>query len=72
LKTEAKIQLSKSAVSDPDQAYMLNEFIRYLEHESASVSEFEQMGKEWVEACKLYFAKSKIDKKSPIGAAGCK
>ncbi len=69
LKTEAKIQLSKSAVSDPDQAYMLNEFIRYLEHESAGVSEFEQMGKEWVEACKLYFAKSKIDKKSPIGAA---
>lgn len=69
LKTEAKIQLSKSAVSDPDQAYMLEEYVRYLEHDSAGVSEFEQMGKDWVEACKLYFAKSKLDKKSPMGAA---
>ncbi|WP_201258030.1 hypothetical protein [Syntrophotalea acetylenivorans] len=69
LQTEAKIQLSKSAVSDPDQAYMLNEYVRYLEHDSAGVSEFEQMGKEWVEFCKLYFAKSKLDKKSPIAAA---
>ncbi|MCG8382163.1 MAG: hypothetical protein MJA28_08105 [Gammaproteobacteria bacterium] len=66
LETEAKIQLSKSAVSDPDQAYMLNEYVRYLEHDSAGVSEFEQMGKEWVEACKLYFAKSTLDKKSPL------
>lgn len=69
LMTEAKIQLSKSAVSDPDQAYMLDEFVRYLEHDSSGVSEFEQMSKEWVEACKLYFAKSKLDKRSPVGAA---
>lgn len=69
LKTEAKIQLSKSAVSDPDQAYMLDEYVRYLEHESAGVSEFEQMGKEWVEACRLYFAKSTLQKKSPLGVA---
>lgn len=69
LQTEAKIQLLKSAVSDPDQAYMLDEFVRYLEHDSAGVSEFEQMGKEWVEACRLYFAKSKLQRKSPLGAA---
>ena len=64
LETEAKIQLSKSMVSDPDQAYMLDEYVRFLEHESAGVSEFEQMGKDWVEACKIYFAKSKLTKKS--------
>jgi len=69
LKTEAKIQLSKSVVSDPDQAYMLDEYVRFLEHESAGVSEFAQMGKEWVEACKLYYAKSKLDKKSPLAFA---
>lgn len=69
LQTEAKIQLSKSAVSDPDQAYMLSEYVRYLENDAAGVSEFDQMGKEWVEAGKLYFAKSKLDKKSPMGAA---
>jgi len=66
LETEAKIQLSKSAVSDPDQAYFLAEYVRYLEHDSAGVSEFQQMGQEWVEACKLIYSKSKIDKKSPI------
>ncbi|MDY6943272.1 MAG: hypothetical protein SVU69_09705 [Pseudomonadota bacterium] len=69
LETEAKIQLSKSVVSDPDQAYMLEEYVRYLEHDSSGVTEFEQMRKEWVEACKLYFAKSKLDKRSSIGAA---
>jgi hypothetical protein len=69
LKTEAKIQLSRSAVSDPDQAYMLSEYVRYLEHDSAGISEFEQMGKEWVEACKLYFAKSHLEKKNPMGIA---
>lgn len=69
LKTEAKIQLSKSTVSDPDQAYMLEEYVRYLEHDSAGVSEFEQMGKEWVEVCKLLFAKSRLEKKSPLGPA---
>lgn len=69
LKTEAKIQLSKSAVSDPDQAYILDEYVRFLEHDSAGVSEFEQMRKEWVDACKLYFAKSRVDKSSPVGAA---
>ncbi len=69
LETEAKIQLSKSAVSDPDQAYILQEYVRYLEHDSAGISEFEQMGKEWVEACKLYFAQSTPDKKSPLISA---
>lgn len=69
LKTEAKIQLSKSAVSDPDQAYILEEYVRYLEHEVSGVSEFDQMGVEWVEACKIYFAKSKLDRKSQLGAA---
>jgi hypothetical protein len=69
LKTESKIQLSKIAVSDPDQAYILDEYVRFLEHDSAGVSEFEQMGKEWVDACKLYFAKSKVDKNSPAAAA---
>lgn len=69
LKTEAKIQLSRSAVSDPEQAYILDEYVRYLEHDTAGVSDFDQMGKAWVEACKLYFAKSQLDRNSPIGAS---
>ncbi|MEL6869688.1 MAG: hypothetical protein AAFO81_07800 [Pseudomonadota bacterium] len=69
LMTEAKIQLSKSAISDPDQAYMLAEYVRYLEHDTAGVHEFDQMGREWVDACKLLFAKSVLDKNSPLGPA---
>lgn len=69
LKTEAKIQLSKSVVSDPDQAYILREYVRYLDHTAAGVNEFNQMGKDWVEVCKLYFAKSKLNNSSPMGAA---
>ena len=69
LKTEAKIQLAECAVSDPDQAYMLEEFVRYLEHESVGVSEFERMGKDWVEACRIYFAKSKLPRTSPVCTA---
>lgn len=69
LETEAKIQLERSAISDPDQAYILSEYVRYLENDASGVCKFQQMGKEWVEACKLYFAKSKLDRKSPIGTA---
>lgn len=69
LKTEAKIQLAKSIISDPDQAYMLEEYVRFLEHESSGVTEFQEMGKDWVEACQIYFAKSRVDRKSPIGIA---
>lgn len=69
LKTEAKIQLSKSIISDPDQAYMLDEYVRYLEHSASGVSEFNQMGKDWVEVCKLYFAKSKLNNASAMGTS---
>ena len=68
IETEAKIQLERSAISDPDQAYILSEFVRYLD-DDAGVSGFDQMGKEWVEACKTLFAKSKVDRKSSICTA---
>ncbi len=68
-KTEAKIELAKRAVSDPDQAYVLDEYVRFLEHPAAGVIEFEQMGKRWADTCKLYFAKSRLDRNSPWGAA---
>jgi hypothetical protein len=69
LETEAKIQLSKSAVSDPDQAYMLEEYVRYLEHKSAGVREFNQMSKEWGEACNAYFTKSNLNNEPQKSAA---
>ncbi len=35
-------------VSDPEQAYLLEELIRYLEHPSSGALDFSDMGQHWV------------------------
>jgi hypothetical protein len=35
-------------VSDPEQAYLLNELIRYLEHPKSGALDFDDMGQHWV------------------------
>jgi len=35
-------------VSDPEQAWILNELIRYLEHQASGALDFSDMGKHWV------------------------
>src|SRR5215216_4231284 len=35
-------------VADPDQAWILGELIRYLEHPRSGALEFEDMGQSWV------------------------
>jgi hypothetical protein len=47
--TEALVAQANKAVSDPDQAWILNEFIRYLQHPRSGAAEFEDMGAAWVE-----------------------
>jgi len=47
--TEALVAQANKAVSDPDQAWILNEFIRYLQHPKSGAAEFEDMGGTWVE-----------------------
>ncbi len=47
--TEALVAQANKAVSDPDQAWMLNEFIRYLQHPKSGAAEFEDMGGSWVQ-----------------------
>lgn len=46
--SEAVLQKSHRGVSDPDQAWILGELIRYLEHPRSGALEFEDMGKSWV------------------------
>jgi hypothetical protein len=46
--TEAQIQKEHRGVSDPDQAWILNELIRYLEAPSSGALEFTDMGDSWV------------------------
>lgn len=46
--TEAVIQHRFRGVDDPDQAWVLNELIRYLTDERSGASGFEGMGPDWV------------------------
>jgi hypothetical protein len=46
--TEAVMQRVHRGVSDPDQAWILGELIRYLEHPRSGAMEFEDMGANWV------------------------
>ncbi len=46
--TEAVLQKSHRGVADPDQAWILGELIRYLEHPNAGSVDFRDMGEHWV------------------------
>ena len=46
--TEAVLQKSYRGVADPDQAWILGELIRYLEHPNAGAVDFRDMGGHWV------------------------
>ncbi|GGC79925.1 hypothetical protein GCM10011512_03210 [Tersicoccus solisilvae] len=46
--TEAVVQKEHRGVADPDQAWILGELIRYLEHPRSGALSFEDMGSSWV------------------------
>ncbi|MBT0773806.1 DUF2510 domain-containing protein [Kineosporia sp. J2-2] len=46
--TEAVVQREHRGVADPDQAWILGELIRYLEHDRSGALEFDDMGRDWV------------------------
>jgi hypothetical protein len=46
--TEAILQREHRGVADPDQAWILGELIRYLEHPRSGALEFDDMGASWV------------------------
>lgn len=48
IRTEALVEQSNKSVSDPDQAWILAEFIRYLEHAKSGAIDFDDMGPSWV------------------------
>jgi len=45
---DAVMQKEFRGVADPDQAWILGELIRYLEHRKSGALEFEDMGESWV------------------------
>lgn len=46
--TEAVIERVNRSVADPDQAWILAELIRYLEHPRSGAVDFDDMGSSWV------------------------
>ena len=48
IRTEALVEQANRSVSDPDQAWILAEFIRYLEHPRSGAIDFDDMGPFWV------------------------
>lgn len=46
--SQAVIQKEHRGVSDPDQAWILGELIRYLEHKQSGALDFDDMGADWV------------------------
>jgi hypothetical protein len=47
--SEAVMQKEHRGVADPDQAWILGELIRYMEHPRSGVLEFQDMGTYWVD-----------------------
>ena len=45
--TEAKLIEHKKYISDPEQLFLLNEFIRFLDHPNTGVDRFTSMNKGW-------------------------
>lgn len=45
---EARVVLQHRGVPDPTQAWLLSEFIRYLDHPRSGAATFEDMGANWV------------------------
>src|ERR1700733_13211741 len=48
IRTQALLQQANKVVGDPDQAWILAEFIRYLEHAKSGALDFDDMGPSWV------------------------
>lgn len=46
--TEAVVQARYRGVSDPDQAWILDELLAYMEHPASGAGGFEDMGDKWV------------------------
>ncbi|WP_290697435.1 hypothetical protein [Amphritea sp.] len=60
--SEAEILRSNNHVDDQEQSFMLNEFIRFLEHPSTGVEGFKQMNKGWKAVVKDAVSQIKLQK----------
>lgn len=48
---EAVMWVKYHGVNDPDQAYILEELVRFLQHDSSGVTSFDRMNSSWKDVC---------------------
>jgi hypothetical protein len=66
IKSKAVLLTSEKGVDDPEQAYILNELVRYLDHESSGVSNFNRMPSIWKDLCLAVQNGSKLNRNSEL------
>ena len=64
--THAKLLLMSQEVQNPDQQFLLHEFVRFLDHPSTGVMRFDRMTGDWKNLVASVVAGSPLSKKSDI------
>jgi hypothetical protein len=67
--TEAILLQTGGAIRDPDQAFILREFVRFLSHNSVGVGGFDRMPSQWRDTVTLVKSGGGIAKTSPEAEA---
>lgn len=62
----ASLLANSKEVDDPEQAFLLRELIRYLQHETSGVCEFTSMGPEWKDICAKVQTGAPLSKADPL------
>ena len=62
LESTAILLNENKGVTDPEQAFILSELIRYFQHEESGISSFTKMGKGWKEVCEQIHEGRKLKK----------
>ncbi|MCF6262626.1 MAG: hypothetical protein L3J24_03430 [Xanthomonadales bacterium] len=66
LKSKAILLSGNKGVDDPEQAFILNELVRYLEHPSSGVSALTRMPSTWKDTCNSIQQRVPLNKSSEL------
>lgn len=64
--SKAILITDSNSLNDPEQAYILSELIRYMNHESSGVTSLNKMHSDWKAVCEKVQQGASLDKKSQI------
>jgi len=66
LKSKAVLLTGNKRIDDPEQAYILSELVRYLDHDSSGVSALSKMPSNWKDVCNSVQQRTALSKGSEI------